>query len=215
MFSRKTLTILFALTMLTGCLAVRSEITSFSTLSEISQGDTFVVLPNDEQKTSAEFESYASSIAQRLQTKGWYRVDSFEEAKYIVLVNYGISGSVNKTSSSPIYGQTGGGTTSHFGTLSNPGTFGTTYSGTSYTAPTYGVVGTKLSSRTEHQRYFVMKVIEKSTEKAVYETKATSGGSSGQFGIVAECIFDMALENFPHQQSGRSIAMTSNCGTQK
>ena len=204
---------------LTGCIGTRvqGQVSSFSSLSSSSYGEPFFILPNDQQANSAEFRSYSSSISNRLARNGWYRVNSINEAKYVVLVDYGVAGSREITGSVPIYGQTGGGTTSHSGTFNTYGsgygssTYGN-YSGTSYSMPTYGVVGSSSYSRTEYERYFQMKVIDTFDDSAVYETKVASAGSSSTFGMVAECIFDLALEKFPYGGNSRGVVMLEQCG---
>ena len=197
--------------------SVVSDVSSFSSLSPTSYGEPFFILPNEQQATSVEFSQYSSSVSKRLQRKGWYRVMDASEAKYIVLLDYGVAGSSTKTGSVPIIGQTSGGTTSHSGTFNTyGGGYGSSYgsySGSSYTMPTWGVVGSRAYSYTTYQRYFQMKVIDRTSDAPVFETKAASEGTSATFGQVAECIFDMALANFPLQSSSTSSVFMEECGT--
>ena len=220
-FVKRIALLLFFSVLMSGCLMVKGQVSSFSSLTTNSVGETFFMLPNDQQASSAEFDQYASSIARRLEKKGWYRVMSPDEAKYAVLLDYGIAGSTEKLGSSPIYGHTGGGVTTHSGTVN---TFGSgyggftnsygSYQGTSHTLPTYGVVGVQSYSYTQYQRYFQMKVVEMEANKAVYETKASSQGTNANFGIVAECIFDMALSDFPLQSSSSKSILMDSCGSE-
>lgn len=191
-----------------GCSFVETDVSSFSKISHLSVGDTFYILADDGQKGSMEFERYASSVARRIGKAGWRRVDDIKGATYVVLMSYGVGGS--KEVSTPIIGQTGGGTTTHSGTVYGSGGGFGSYSGTSYTAPTYGVVG--MSSSTAYSRYFALKVVKQVDGKPIYETKASSEGSSGTFGQVAECIFDSALSEFPKPQTGSDTRMMSGCG---
>ena len=208
------ISIFFVLVLVSSCQRVASTISSYSNLvynpSDLSK-ETFVIIPDDNQKTSVEFEKYASSISSRLSKKGFYRVSSEQNADYIILFNYGISGKSTKTGSVPITGPIGGGTSYHSGSVYGSGGGYGSYSGTSYSMPSYGVVGSQSYSYTVHQRYFQMKMINKN-DKPVYETKASSEGSSANFGIVAECIFDMALKDFPNSvQKNETVAM-DGCG---
>lgn len=191
-----------------GCSRVHTDVSSFSSVSPLSVGDTFYVLADDGQKGSMEFEQYASSVARRIGKAGWSRVDDIKDATYVVLMSYGIGGSMEV--STPIIGQTGGGTTSHSGTVYGSGGGFGSYSGTSYTAPSYGVVG--MASSTAYSRFFALKVVRQSDGKPVYETKASSEGSSATFGQVAECIFDSALSEFPAPQTGTDVRMMRGCG---
>ena len=201
------LAILGLLVSIAGCRSVATYVSSFSAVSPLSVGDTFYILADDCQKGSMEFEQYASSVARRIGKAGWRRVDDIKSATYAVLMSYGVGGSKEVTT--PIIGQIGGGTTSHSGTaFGSGGEFGT-YSGTSYTAPTYGWVG--MASSTAYSRYFALKVVNQADGKPIYETKASSEGSSGTFGQVAECIFDSALSEFPRPQTGSDTRMMSEC----
>ena len=133
------------------------------------------------------------------------------------MLDYGVSGSTTKTGSVPICGQTGGGTTtSHSGSFNTYG-----YGGSNMVhilevpilIPAYGIVGSQSYSYTHYQRYFMMKIIDKINEKPKpYETKVASEGSNVQFGPVAECIFDAALENFPLASTENSVLLMDDCG---
>ncbi|MGC6516643.1 MAG: DUF4136 domain-containing protein [Candidatus Puniceispirillaceae bacterium] len=213
------LALLFCLSLLSGCMGTRvhGQVSSFSSLTSTSYGEPFVILPSDQQANSAEFSSYSASLSRRLSRQGWYRVNSIDEAKYVVLIDYGVAGSREISGSVPIYGQTGGGTTTHSGTFNTYGSgYGSSsygnYSGTSYSMPTYGVVGSRSYSRTEYERYFQMKVIDTFNDNPVYETKVASAGSSATFGLVAECIFDLALDNFPYGGNKSGVVMLDQCG---
>ena len=200
-----------------GCQRVQSQVSSFSSLAPTTYGEPFFMLPNEQQATSVEYNQYASSVARRLERKGWYRVMDSSKAKYVVILDYGVAGSSTKVGSVPVYGQTGGGSTTHSGTFNTYGSgYGSSYgsySGTSYTMPTWGVVGSQSYSYTYYQRYFQMKVIDTISDTPVYETKAASEGSSATFGQVAECIFDMALADFPLQASSSGSVLMDECGT--
>ena len=200
----------------TACRPVYVQHASFSSLTSLNHGDTFYVLPSNAQATSSQFSYYAASIAQRLSNKGWHRVSNPDDAKYIVLLDYGVSGSSTHIRSSPVYGQTGGGFKSHSGSVDVWSNYGGHdsywYSGTSYSSPTYSVVGTQTRSVTEHHRYFLVKVIDTTNNAPVYEAQSLSTGAAATFGRVAECMFDAALENFPIQTSGNKIGI--QCGVQ-
>ena len=208
---------LFLIFTMGACQRVHTEVASFSSLPTTTSGEPFFLLPNEQQASSAEFNQYAASISRRLTSKGWYRVMDSNQAKYVIMMDYGVAGSTTKTGSTPVYGQTGGGSTSHSGSFNTygggyGGSYGS-YSGTSYTMPTWGIVGAQSYSYTHHQRYFQMKVIDKITDAAVYETKAASEGTSSTFGAVAECIFDTALANFPLQSTSSDSVLMDKCGT--
>ena len=204
----RTFALLSGALFVSSCQTVESEVTTFSALAPNSFGEPFLIVPSEEQSTSAEFAQYASSIAQRLSSKGWYRVTTRKEARYFVLIDYGVSGSSTSVQSYPIYGQTG---SNQSVTVSTAGT--STAVSSVYTMPTWGVVGTQTYSYTYHQRYFQMKIIDSLSDLPVYETKAASDGAEAMFGQVAECIFDMALEDFPFQKITTASVPMAECGS--
>lgn len=121
-----------------------------------------------------------------------------------MVIDYGVVGSRQITGSTPIYGQTGGGTTYHSGTASAYGTGGSAYgayNGYSYTAPTYGIVGSVPYSITLHDRFFHLKIFDakKSTGSnlfGVYEGTVRSSGKSATFATVSECLMDALFDDF-------------------
>jgi len=204
---------------ISGC-AVKSNVSRFNNLPPQTDGKSFFIFTLDEQKGSAEFLHYASSISARLRGLGYSEAQSISNADYIAVFNYGIGGAREISGAMPIYGPTGGGTTYQSGTASAYGPGGSafgSYSGTSYTAPTYGVTGYSSFSRTEYGRYFVFRMIDaKKSSKdnlvPVYEATVTSSGSSSNFGEVSECLFDAVFENFYETGSDRVTGLTANCG---
>jgi len=208
---------------ISGCFFVESDVSRFSSLNKVNSGGSFFIHKQDNQKGSAEFIHYARGISLRLQKLGFYEVNDLSNTDYVVTFNYGMGGSRERTASIPIYGQTGGGTAYQSGTVSSFGgsrsTYGT-YSGTSYTIPTYGVVDTIPISSTVHDRYFVFKMIDhkRSTPNnvvPVYEATVKSSGSSGTFGRVADCIFDAVFDDVYKSGSGSVTKISANCGKKK
>ena len=93
------------------------------------------MMPLETQKGSIEYQSYANSVTNKLNLRGFRRVNKLFNADYAVNIDYGVSGRNEVSGSAPIYGQTGGGTIFHSGTVSGSDGSGT-YSGTSY-VPTF------------------------------------------------------------------------------
>ena len=119
--------------------------------------------------------------------------------------------------STPIYGQTGGGTTYQSGTGSAYGSGGYaygSYSGTSYTMPTFGVVGSRTYSYnvTTYTRNLAMDIVIREslntkTPKKVYEARVISKGSCGQIAQVMDEILEALFQEFPGE-SGRARTIT-------
>ena len=62
-------------------------------------GGAYYVLPSQERASSVEFLQYSQSIGKRSSKKGWYQVANESEAKFEVLLDYGVAGSTSKTGS--------------------------------------------------------------------------------------------------------------------
>ena len=189
---------------LPACTLVRSDVTRFNQLPSDTTGATVIFLPLDDQKTSAAYQAYATRIAAELVKQGMNRTDDFAQADYAVIMAYGAGGERQITGALPLYGQTGGGTTSHSGTISTFGPGGSTfgnYNGTSYSAPTYGIVGLMPYSRTEYDRYFALRMIDikhstKENLVPVYEGTVASTGSNRSFDQVADCMLLVLFKDF-------------------
>jgi len=101
-------------------------------------------------------------------------------------------------SSVPLYGQTGGGTSFSSGSISSGTRYGS-YSGTTTTMPTYGMVGIMPVSDTEYRRAVNIDVFKR-TDTAplkVYEIKGISSGSCGNINSIIFTIIDGMFKNFP------------------
>ena len=164
----------------------------------------------EETNRSLEFSSYRSKFEQNFKTVG-FSIASAEKADYIAFVSYGIDTGTIVTSlvSTPVYGQTGGGTTYTSGTVSTySGGYGS-YSGTNYTMPTYGVVGSSTSSvqSSVYKRQLSVDIVESSTLETdnpskVYEGRLTSAGSCGAMNEVIDELIQALFIKFPNG-SGR------------
>lgn len=203
---------------LASCSMVQSDIVRFTNLSQGDSG-TFFMVPLKTQEGSIEYKTYANSVADKLNELGFRRVSDLSNADYAVTIDYGISGKNEVSGSSPIYGQTGGGTTYHSGTVSSYG-YGSSgygmYSGTSYTAPTYGVVGSVPYNYTKYHRYFHFKMYDTKKSKegkliSVYEGTVKSAGSSANFATVSECIIGVLFKEFYNSGTEKLTTDGSKC----
>lgn len=194
---------------------VQTDVSRFDELPVTGPYGRFYIFAIDEQKTSLEFATYARVISLRLETWGYTETKDFDSADYVVVFDYSVGDGRTVVSSSPIVGQTGGGTVYHSGTVSTYG--GTaTYGGTSYQPPTFGVVGTRVRSSTMYDRYFVMRMydLNRSTKDnlvSVYEATAASSGTNGTFAQVSRCIIDALFDDF-HKAGASKVAMNSGDG---
>jgi len=216
---RARFAVMFAAVVLAGCMTqVHTRVERFDSLPPQTAGKSVFFFPSKEQETSAEFAAYGRSIAGRLATLGFREVNDFDRADYAVSLNYGISGARAVTEQIPIYGQTGGGTTYQSGSVTAYRPRGPaygTYSGTTYSAPTYGVVGMMPSTTTKHSRYLVLKMIDLNASTAdklvaAYEGQVTSEGTTGSFAAMSECMFDALFKEF-RRTGGASMTLAGEC----
>ncbi|VAW98339.1 hypothetical protein MNBD_GAMMA21-1405 [hydrothermal vent metagenome] len=199
---------LFSLTM-AGCASrVVTNTSTFYKPDYKSQGTIVVTSTNMKTSKSLEFEHYKSKFESYLSKAGYVPVKSPAEAQYIAIVSYGIDNGKGSIETTPIFGQTGGGTTYTSGTVYSGGHHSTSYSGSTYTMPTYGVIGSSTSSYTTYSRAIAMDiVIAKSflqgEPKVLLESRAKSSGSCSQIVEVFDEILEAMFDDFPGE-SGRS-----------
>jgi hypothetical protein len=82
------------------------------------------------------------------------------------------------------------------------------YGGSTYTPPTFGVVGSNVSTGTVFTRQLWLDMIDvhKSAEgklHKVFEGKVVSTGSSGSFAQVSQCLINAMFDKFP-RESGKT-----------
>ena len=198
----------------TGC-ATSSRIvtnnTAFFVGSYEPKGTISVVSGEADVNNSLEFAAYKSKFESKLSEAGYQIEKDPNKADYIALVAYGIDEGRTSNVSTPIFGQTSGGTTYSSGTVY--GSSGSAnFSGTSYTMPTYGVVGRSSGSVTVYNRAIALDIVEASSfkegsPKKVYEGRTKSEGSCS---VIVE-VFDEMLEamfiDFPGE-NGRNRKQT-------
>lgn len=194
---------------------VQSNIQSFSNLPANYAGKRVAVLGYPKEiDESLEWRSYKPAFEEQFRKQGFV-ISTVENADYVAFVTYGIGGPQSSThvGSVPIYGSTGGGTTYHSGTISSYTGGSANYYGSSYTMPTYGVVGSSTYSYnvTNYTRTVEINLVEKGTDTKVYESKATSTGRCGIIGEVIDEIAESMFEKFPSGSGRVSKGGKFNC----
>lgn len=180
---------------------IRSTVENYSDLPKEYQGSTVSVVaypPNINESLS--WKTKKGVIETELAKKG-FRVVQHSGARYLAVVSYGIDGgtTTTETVSTPIYGQTGGGYTTHTGTVtSSYGSYGTFY-GSSYTMPTYGIVGTDVSSYdvTTYKRALSVNIEDLEGGERVFEGSLSSKGTCGNISIIFPYLAEAMFEKFP------------------
>lgn len=171
-----------------------SDVTRFHRLPPAGNGETFTVTCFHKDGGQLETSVYSSQIVQELEKYGWRYAGSGKAAKYRVGYDYGISSGRTVHGTQPIFGQTGGGTTFHSGTVRTGGGYGS-YSGTSTTMPTFGIVGAVPTQTTVFDRYLFLVV--KDGKSNVLETRTFSSGSSSSISRVLPYMITSTFTGFP------------------
>ena len=193
--------VLVCASLLAGCgMFLRSQIAVFHNLPQGFAGTTYVMVPFKEQEGSLEHKAYEQAVRQELSAKGFVE-STLEQAEVVIFLYYGIDTGKEVVSSYPIIGRTGVSSSSTYGTVRSYGDFGT-YSGTTTYAPTYGVVGTGVASRTEYTRFLRLDLLDRKALaegkiNKLYESKIVSRGSNGQVAVVLPTMIKALFEDFP------------------
>jgi hypothetical protein len=156
---------------------------------DVTDKHSYILLPGNAgtSVSDLQFREYANYVRKALNRHG-FNESSSAEADLAIFIIYGI-GDPQRTPYSyslPIYGKTGGGTTTL--SLSSYGTDGySNTSGTITSKPTYGIVGTTTYSgeNVDFFRFLIVDALDlarfrrDSTTAVLWRTMATSFGSSG------------------------------------
>lgn len=210
---KKTLLILCVL--LSGCAGyVQTSSTSFHGQQHSDRGTIRVQALDATQKDSLEFNAVSEYVQKKLIDKGFVSNANNPNTEYIAFITYGIDTGSTSTSTVPIFGQTGGGTSYSTGVVNTGRTTGT-FSSTTTTMPTYGMIGAIPVNRREYRREVNINIWRYQNPPAkVYELKGVSSGSCSNINSVIRPIIDAMFENFPGENGKtRNINVTwdGNC----
>jgi hypothetical protein len=182
------------------CTTVLSGVQNFSDPTVSYAGKSFAVRPIKGQETGLEYDDYAGYVASKLTAYGMVQAP-LGQADFVAAIQYGVDDGRTVSGTTPIYGQTGGGEAAHSGTIEGPdGT--ATYSGTSYTPETYGVVDEIEWSKTDYTRSFDLVIVDgrsvaSGEPEQVYQANAISIGKENNFHSVSRCVIDTVFDRFP------------------
>ena len=196
--------------LISGCLGrmlgVESQVSVFHNITEQHKGNSVVVLPfQKELESSLEFQNYKKTIEDNLQKYGFSIVQEKDTSDFIAFVSYGVDGGKEELVSSHVFVSTGGGSGTFSGSGYNYGTGGTSYySGTTYSMPKFGVVGSRTSSVTTYKRQLAMDLVETSTLESkkvnkVYEGRVNSVGRCSMVSTVMSQMIASIFTDFPRK----------------
>ena len=186
--------LLTALLLLTSCemSKLRTEVRRTHSLPSKGAGQTFSIR-NLTKCGELERDIYSSKVAQNLIKYGWTQSGGTPDYRVNFLATMGVS--VPIEIETPIIRQTGGGTSYHSGNYSGALSSGS-FSGTSYTAPTYGMVGTTTHTEVLHQRLIFFSITDKRGKTVVF-SDAESRGNSPDLLTVVPGMIDAMFDRFP------------------
>ncbi len=195
---------------LSGCATVVTRTTAFYTSDYTTSGSIFVIPADAEKNNSLEFASYKKRFEDKLSTNGYSIVTNANDAKYIAIVAFGIDNGKSSVVSMPLFGQTGGGTTYSSGTVYGTGG-SASYSGSSYTMPTYGIVGSSTSSATTYTRAIALDIVEAKSlktgkPKKIYEARVKSSGTCSVIAGVFNELLEAMFKEFPGDNGKTRLA---------
>jgi len=182
------------------------------------KGSISVVSGEANVNNSLEFAAYKNKFERKLSLAGYMIGSNPNKTDYIALVAYGIDYGETSIISTPIFGQTGGGSTYSSGTVYGSGS-SASYSGSSYTMPTYGIVGSSSHARTEYNRAIALDIVEAKSFKEgkpikVYEGRTKSKGSCSVIVEVFDEMLEAMFSDFPGE-NGRNrlqqVDSIANC----
>jgi hypothetical protein len=189
--------------LVTACSVLHSNVTAFHTFPPKSAiSGTIVIVPGRGISPSLEFQSYAARIYAELAKRGLTEASAPSTADFVGVFTYGIDSGRDHIYSTPIYGQTGGGTTFHSGSIYGTGG-GASYTGSSYTPATFGVTGSLTETEVLFTRVAELSISRQADSKAVWQGRNVSSGSGGEIAQVLPTMIQALLKDFPGQ-SGKT-----------
>lgn len=184
--SMKKIFALIALFALNACTSyTQADVIRFHDANVLKTG-TFIILPNDKQKTGLEYKEYARQIAEHMTAYNFTQVATKEKADYALYFSYGLKRSELHTEAVPFN------TTFHGGYNSGPyGYYGRPYFG-----------GHDVYTYTRHVRNLEMDIVDLKQSSGqnivkAFEGEVTSEGESDNFFTVSKCMINAMFSGFP------------------
>ena len=157
------------------------------------------MVPYKDQEGSLEWQHYAMLVAGKLRAQGMRQIQVALDGDYGVFINYARTEGETRTSSSPVFGQTGGGTTTTTtGYVGRMPVYASTY-----TPPTFGITGYATRETTMYGRGIRIVIVDalgtKATGKVVtlYDGMGLSSGPTSNLMVVMPYILDGIFQEWP------------------
>jgi hypothetical protein len=181
---------------------VETDISVFHELKPPLSGISYTIVPSKEQAVSLEFKSYAAQVKSELNKHGMVE-NTYGKAKYAIYLSYGMDGGKSVVSFSPVYGETGIGSSFSTGTIASRGN-STTFTGMTFNTPMYGVIGSESRTDIVFIGYLNMDILDIAKSAAgepykVYEARGVSYADIGLLAPIMPAMIRSLFEDFPGQ----------------
>ena len=197
-------------TSLAGCTSISIKTIAHSDPSANFKGKKITLIGITKETTnSLEFKAYKKLMEELLQANGLIPTDDGPDI--VGVLAYDIDNGKSITRSMPIFGQTGGGSSTTYGNIG-----GQSFSANTYQAQRFGVVGTNVSSGTEYMRRLWVNIydVDPAKSSALYELRSSSRGSCEVLPTIVPYLIKSAFSEFPlpsGKQRSESLSFKDDC----
>lgn len=179
----------------------------------------FVIIPGVEgvQQTDLEFKEFSRMVAKSINRAGFEYTDDQDTACLAVVLSYGTSKPIYTpySETTPVYGMTGGGTSTYSGTAYGAGGLRST-SGQINTPATFGVTGYQQHSgvRVDFSRTITVEAVnlqefkQTSQIRPVWKVVATTEDKKGSLREIFPYLAE-AIEDYAGKSDGRKVTVTA------
>ncbi len=183
---KKLSVFLVAVFVFSGCASkVVSDVSVFHKLKPMTEKTIVIFEKYSSQEDSLEYDSYKNKILTYLNKNNYFEGN---DANIIVKFDYGVGEPTQQFGSSPIYGTIG---------YSSYIRYNADGVGVLVRRPIHGVVGTDNYSYNVYDRFLTLNMIDKTTNKSIYEGKVVSTGGQNSILLVIDELIESLFFSFP------------------
>ncbi len=183
---KKLTALLIGIFVFSGCGSkVVSDVSVFHKLKPMTEKTIVSFEKYSSQEDSLEYDSYKNKILTYLNKNNYFEGNG---ANIIVKFEYGVGEGKQQFGSSPIYGTVG---------FSSYIRYNADGVGVLVRRPIHGVVGTDTYSYNVYDRFLTLNMIDKTTNKSIYEGKVVSTGGQNSILLVMDELIESLFFSFP------------------
>lgn len=178
---------------------VEARVSTYHRMSSIA-GETFAIVPTEEQRNSLEWDSVAAKLSEEMSNAGAMPAPP-ESAKLLVSFVYFMGAQGVKTINLPMIGQTGVSSATTTGTI-RTNAYGSSYSGRTTYTPSIGVTGFVPMQVAQNERILRVVIMDgqeyaNGGTKPLYEGKVSSIGRCDSVAVVVPYMIEALFQSFP------------------